>query len=100
MKARRAVTLVELIVVLVLLGVVAGVVGLTIHTARPPAPTGPIVAAVATARDSAIRTGHSVTITLHVNGAEHEATAGPDGVVRADSALGIDPLSGERNATP
>ena len=100
MSARRAVTLVELIVVLVLLGVVAGVVGLTIHTARRPVQTDPVVAAVEAARDSAIRTGHTVTITVQANGAEHEATAGPDGLVRADSVLDIDLLTGGRNAAP
>lgn len=100
MKRRRAVTLVELIVVLVLLGLVAGVVGLTIHTARPPAQIDPVVAAVQAARDSAIRTGRSVTIRLEVSGTEHEATAGPDGQVRSDSALDIDPLTGQRHAAP
>ena len=100
MTHRHAVTLVELLVVLVLLGLVAGVVGLTMHTARPPAQTDPVVAAVQAARDSAIRIGRSVTITLEVNGAERDATAGPDGQVRSDSALDIDPLTGEPNAAP
>ena len=100
MTARRAVTLMELIVVLVLLGVIAGVVGLTVHTARRPVQMDPILAAVEAARDSAIRTGHTVTIMVHANGAEHEATAGPDGLVRADSALEIDLLTGAHNAAP
>ncbi len=100
MTRRHAVTLVELLVVLVLLGLVAGVVGLTMHTARPPVHTDPIVAAVEAARDSAIRSGRSVTITLQVNGAGHEATAEPDGQVRSDAALDIDPLTGEPHAAP
>lgn len=100
MTRRHAVTLVELLVVLVLLGLVAGVVGLTMHTARPPVQTDPIVAAVEAARDSAIRLGRSVTITPQVNGAGHEATAEPDGQVRSDAALDIDPLTGEPHAAP
>ena len=93
-------TLLELLVVLVLLGLVAGVVGLTMHTARPPVQTDPVVAVVQAARDSAIRAGRSVTSTLQVNGAGHEATAEPDGQVRSDAALDIDPLTGEPHAAP
>ena len=100
MKAARAVTLVELLVVLVLMGLVAGVVGLTIHTAKPLPSTDPITSAVATARDSAIRSGRSVSITFNVNDAQREVTASPDGRVTADSSLDVDPLTGLRNATP
>lgn len=100
MKPRRAVTLVELLIVLVLLGLMAGVVGLTIQTVPRPATTDPVLAAVNAARDSAIRTGHAVTVTLHVGGVERDATAEPDGHILADSALHIDPLTGERHATP
>lgn len=99
MKATRGVTLVELLVVLVLMGIVAGVVGLTIHTARPLTATDPITSAIATARDSAIRSGRSVTIGLNLSDAQREITARPDGRVIADSTLDIDPLTGERNAT-
>jgi len=99
-NAMRGVTLVELLVVLVLLGLVAGVVGLTIHTAKPITVTDPTLAAIAAARDSAIRTGRSVTIILDVHDAQHEVTASPDGRVAADTALAIDPLNGARNATP
>jgi len=99
-KPRRAVTLVELLVVLVLLGLMAGVVGLTIHTAPHTAPDDPVLAVVGAARNAAIRTAHAVTVTLRVDGGEHEATAEPDGEVLADSALQIDPLTGERHAAP
>ena len=98
MRAARAVTLVELLVVLVLMGLVAGVVGLTIHTAKPLPPTDPITSAIATARDSAIRSGRSVTVSLQLNDAQREVTASPDGRVTADYSLGIDPLTGVRNA--
>lgn len=96
----RGVTLVELLVVLVLLGLVAGVVGLTIRTAKPIAATDPALAAVAAARDSAIRTGCTVSIELSVNDAQREITASPDGRVLADTALDINPLTGARNAAP
>ncbi len=96
----RGVTLVELLVVLVLLSLVAGVVGLTIHTAKPITMTDPTLAAIAAARDSAIRTGHSVTITLEVRDAQREVTASPNGRVVADTALAIDPLNGAPNASP
>jgi prepilin-type N-terminal cleavage/methylation domain-containing protein len=94
------VTLVELLVVLVLLGLVAGVVGLTMHTAQPLAAIDPALSTIAAARDSAIRTGRSVTITLEARDAQREVTAGPDGRVIADTALDIDPLTGARNAIP
>lgn len=100
MTGTRAVTLVELLVVLVLIGLMAGVVGLTIHTAKPITITDPITSAIAAARDSAIRTGRSVTFGLEVNDAQREVTASPDGRVLADTVLDIDPLTGERNATP
>lgn len=100
MNAVRGVTLVELLVVLVLLGLVAGVVGLTIHTAKPVAVTDPALAAIAAARDSAIRTGRTVSIELDVHDAQREITASPDGRVLADTAFDINPLSGARNAAP
>ncbi|HEX6807358.1 MAG TPA: prepilin-type N-terminal cleavage/methylation domain-containing protein [Gemmatimonadaceae bacterium] len=98
MKAPRAVTLVELLVVLVLMGLVAGVVGLTIHTAKPLQGTDPITSAIAVARDSAIRTGRSVIISLQLSDGQRDVTASPDGRVIADSSMGIDPLTGVRNA--
>lgn len=100
MKAVRAVTLVELLVVLVIMGLVAGVVGLTIQTARPVEATDQTTAAIESARDSAIRYGRSVTTLVSVKGAQREITANPDGRVIADGALGVDPLTGMRNATP
>jgi hypothetical protein len=82
-----------------LLGVLAGVVGLTMHTA-PHLPTlDPRAAQVLAARDSAVHTGHPVTITLLRAGRTvGDATALPDGRVIADASvdasLAIDPLNG------
>ncbi|HEY7877802.1 MAG TPA: prepilin-type N-terminal cleavage/methylation domain-containing protein [Gemmatimonadaceae bacterium] len=89
----RGVTLVELLVVLVLLGIMAGVVGLTLQTAQPVVAIDPIYARVAAARDSAIRSGHSVTVHLTTIDAT-DATAYPDGRVIATRTLDIDPLGG------
>ncbi|HEY7879189.1 MAG TPA: prepilin-type N-terminal cleavage/methylation domain-containing protein [Gemmatimonadaceae bacterium] len=91
----RGVTLMELIIVLALLGIMAGVVGLTLHSARPVPGGNPALAAVAAARDSAIRTGLTVVMTVHGDGSPLWATAFPDGRVVADMPLGIDLLTGQ-----
>ena len=93
-RARGGVTLVELVVVLVLLGIMAGVVGLTLETARPVAAVDPMTAAIAAARDSAIRGGRAVTMSIPSPAGPLNATAWPDGRVAADAPLGIDLLSG------
>ena len=90
----RGVTLVELMVVILLLGLLSGVVGLTIgSTPRVPSLDLTTVA-VMQARDSALRTGHRVTIPITVGGHFHRATAYPDGRVLSDAPLRIDALSG------
>jgi len=99
-RAPRAVTLVELLVVLVLIGIVAGVTGLTMHTAKPVTANDPITSAISAARDSAIRSGRSVTLGFQMGGAQREITASPDARVAADSALDLDPRTGARDAVP
>jgi len=99
-NAQRAVTLVELLVVLVLLSLMASVVGLTMHTAQPLRGVDPIGSVVAGVRDSAIRSGRSVTTAVWQNGVQREVTAMPDGRIVADSSLDIDRLTGDRDATP
>lgn len=93
-EERCGVTLVELMVVILLLGLLSGVVGLTMgSTPRVPS-LDPTTVAVLQARDSALRTGHPVTIAFSHEGSAHRATAYPDGRVVTDATLGIDPLSG------
>jgi hypothetical protein len=54
----------------------------------------PVTASVMATRDSALRTGHPVTIGITVERAAHHATAFPDGRVLTDAPLDIDALSG------
>jgi prepilin-type N-terminal cleavage/methylation domain-containing protein len=93
---RAGVTLVELIVVIALLGVIAGVTGLAFQRARPVVGADAVAALASVARDSALRTGRTVTLRISALGARRSAdlTAYPDGRVIADPSLGIDPLSG------
>jgi prepilin-type N-terminal cleavage/methylation domain-containing protein len=90
-------TLLELLVVLAILGIVAGVAGLGFRTVAPPAPTEEAVARIAAARREAIRSGKSITISVARDGHVLAATAHPDGSVVADTALGIDRLSGRES---
>jgi prepilin-type N-terminal cleavage/methylation domain-containing protein len=91
---RHGVTLVELMVVILLLGLLSGVVGLTMGSNPHVASLDPIAVAVMQARDSALSTGHRVTISLRVDGRSRSATAFPDGRVLTDAPIEIDPLSG------
>jgi prepilin-type N-terminal cleavage/methylation domain-containing protein len=91
-------TLIELLVVLVMIGIMAGVVGLTIHNAQPVPAVDPILAEIIAARDSAIRSGHTVTVHVDRAGSDRVETAYPDGRVIAEGSVGIDPLSGAINA--
>jgi prepilin-type N-terminal cleavage/methylation domain-containing protein len=94
MRLRNGVTLVELMVVLVLLSVLASVVVLGIRSTPPRRASDESTRVVIAARDSALRTGRSVSVVVPLNGSERAATAFPDGRVEADSVLGFDALSG------
>jgi type II secretory pathway pseudopilin PulG len=85
---------VELLVVIVLMGLLAGVVGLTMNSTPGTTALDPVTASVMAARDSALRTGHPVTIHITTERDAHHATAFPDGRVLTDAPLGIDALSG------
>lgn len=99
----RGATLVELLVVLSILGVAASVVGLAAHRMdgrSEPDDYAPQIAAsqIAVARREAIRTGRPAGLVVVVGGRPFDALAWPDGSVHADTALGIDPLTGRRHA--
>jgi prepilin-type N-terminal cleavage/methylation domain-containing protein len=97
---RAGVTLVELIVVLAILSVIAGVTTLAFRHADPGPSVPSWVSAVAAARRTAIDSGRSVSLTIHVGDAVYAATALPDGSVIADAPLGIDRLTGEPRRAP
>jgi type II secretory pathway pseudopilin PulG len=92
------VTLVELLVVLMLIGLLAGVVGLTLGSTPSVAALDPVTARVMATRDSALRVGRPVTISIAVGRESHRATAFPDGRVLTDARLEIDALSGTASA--
>ena len=94
MRCRRGVTLLELMVVLVLLSILASVVVLSIRAMPQAQPFDQTNRKVLAARDSALRLGHPVTVSAEVAGAQHVATAFPDGRVIADTAFHFDELSG------
>lgn len=93
------VTLVELIVSIALLGLLAGIVGLATRRSNPGSFAGTPAAQLAAARREALRTGLPVSLSLSVDGHLRLATALPDGSVLADSALGMDRLSGSSAET-
>ena len=95
-KARAGFTLVELVVVVAIMAVIAGVGGIAfvrLSRADDVPPTG--AAIVRAARREALRRGVAVTVADSAPGrAPRRATAFPDGRVVADTALGVDALTG------
>lgn len=96
--ARAGFTLVELMVVLAVLGVMAGVAGLAARSLERTDPATARAAAVAEARRRALETRRPVALTVQVDGASRRVLALPDGSVRADTALGLDALTGRPRA--
>lgn len=101
MRPRAGVTLIELIVVIAIIGMSAGVTALALRRAAPVRGIDMARATVAAARDSALRSGRAVTVSIRLpvqTGTTLAfATARPDGRVLADSALAIDPLTGKES---
>jgi prepilin-type N-terminal cleavage/methylation domain-containing protein len=93
-RTSAGVTLIELLVALTLLGLLAGIAGLTFHTLPATPVLGANAARVVAARDSALRTGYAVSVTLLVAGRAYDATAFPDGRVLTEAPIGVDPLTG------
>ncbi|MBW3571955.1 MAG: prepilin-type N-terminal cleavage/methylation domain-containing protein [Gemmatimonadetes bacterium] len=98
--ARTGFTLVELMVVLAVLGVMAGVAGLAARSLERTDPASERAAAIAGARRRALETRRPVTLTVQLGDSTGRLVALPDGSVRADSALGLDVLTGRPNAAP
>jgi prepilin-type N-terminal cleavage/methylation domain-containing protein len=91
---RAGFTLVELMVVLAVLGVMAGVAGLAARSLERTDPAAERAAAVAGARRRALETRRPVTLSIPAGEGVARLVAFPDGTVRADSALGLDVLTG------
>jgi len=95
--SRGGFTLIEVMVVLVILGLIAGVAGAAIAGLREPRATAWIREARAT-RDSAIRAGVAVSVTVSLPGAVgNHATRATRLVFLPDGralGTGVDPLTG------
>ncbi len=91
-------TLVELMVVLVVLGIMAAVTGLAIRSLDDTDPASERAAAIADARRRALDTRRPVELVLASGDSMLRLLALPDGSVRGDTALGLNPLTGRPNA--
>ena len=91
----RGNTLIELLAVLAILGIAVGIAGLGFRSAMPVS-VDQAAATIAAARRDAIRSGSSITIFVEHADRVLSATAHPDGRVVADTALGVELLSGRK----
>lgn len=99
MSARRAVTLVELLVVVAILGVTTALSSVALRRIDAPhaASTGDVVR---TLRRDAIAAGRPITRVVVRDSATYVVTALADGRIIADSALGVDPSTGYSTDVP
>jgi prepilin-type N-terminal cleavage/methylation domain-containing protein len=95
-RIRRASTLIELMVTLAVLSIVSAVATLALGGVASGRLREDAWSAVTVARAQALREGRAVTLRLRAAGRVVVATAFPDGSIVADSALGLDPLTGQR----
>jgi prepilin-type N-terminal cleavage/methylation domain-containing protein len=98
--ARSGFTLVELMVVLAILGLMAAVAGLAVRSMAAPDAASERAARIADARRQALRTRRPVTLQVAEGDSARRLLALPDGSVRADSALGLEVLTGRARALP
>jgi prepilin-type N-terminal cleavage/methylation domain-containing protein len=91
--ARHGVTLVELLIVLVLLGILASVTTLATRAAERPDPSDPLTV-IADSLRASVASGRTIAVRMMIHDQSAAATVRPGGSVDADSAYGIDPLTG------
>ncbi len=94
---RAGVTLIELVVTMMILGIVAGVAALAIRRVDPPNPNDPRQVLADTLR-AVVASGQSARVRVRIGDTLATATVRPDGSIIADSAFGIDRLTGAPNA--
>jgi prepilin-type N-terminal cleavage/methylation domain-containing protein len=92
-KARRGLTLIELIVVLTLMATVSAVVGLAAPLSRFSSTESP-AAELSAARRSALSSGKPTPLWLLDSGGVPSAVAMPDGSILGDSSIAVDRFTG------
>jgi len=90
---QAGITVVELLVVLLLLGTISGITAIALRRNPREDPQGTRTE-ISEARHRAIMDQRSLTVTVQVEGREVSVTLSADGTVAADSALGVNPLTG------
>ena len=93
MKARRGVTLIELLVTLSMLAVLSGVTVMAVRRIDPPRPDEPNTILADSLRD-AVSNGRPALVRLLIGGAPVSAIVRPDGGIIADSAFAVDRFTG------
>lgn len=91
-------TLIELLVVLAILGTMAAVAGLAARSLDDTDPAARRAARIAQARTRALETRRPVVIQAAEGDSAGRMLALPDGSVRADTVLRLDPLTGRPRA--
>jgi prepilin-type N-terminal cleavage/methylation domain-containing protein len=95
---RAGISLAEVVVVLAILGVFAGVAGLAARSLARTDTASERASAIADARRRALEMRRPVTLTVQLGNGTARLLALPDGSVRADTGLGLDPLTGRPHA--
>lgn len=91
--ARRASTLVEMLITIILLGLIASVTTLATRRFTPPPANDPSTI-IADTMKAVLASGRPRTLQFVVNGRPALATLNVDGSIVADTALHIDRLTG------
>ena len=99
-RARRGVTLVELLVVLALLGVGAALTALAFRVDRSTDPQGRDAERITAARREAVEQGALVRLVLADSTGMRALVVLPDGSIIADKGVAVDRLTGRVHVAP